>query len=176
MKIQVADITESPRELKYAEGVDELNGRLARGASEYQLPSELGIDVSYYRSGSDLFFHGSLRGRVRATCGRCLEEYEFALDLPLTLVLAPREETAGVARELSADDVALTFYEGKEVDLTPLVYEQILLALPTRPLCHDDCRGLCPSCGANLNLARCTCAPASAIPRLAVLRDLVGRK
>jgi uncharacterized protein len=73
--------------------------------------------------------------------------------------------------------LALSYYEGEEIDLTPLVHEQIILALPTRPLCGEACRGLCPRCGANLNAAPCGCPTAPpADPRLAVLHSLARGK
>ena len=60
--------------------------------------------------------------------------------------------------------------------MTPLVYEEAILALPTRPLCAEDCRGLCPRCGANLNQGACGCPAAPPDPRLAVLHTLVRGK
>ena len=62
--------------------------------------------------------------------------------------------------------------EGDAVDLSPLIREQIILALPTRPLCQEGCKGLCPQCGADRNAAPCGCPTMSGDPRLAVLRDL----
>ncbi len=63
-------------------------------------------------------------------------------------------------------------YDGEEVDVSPLIREQLLLALPTRPLCQEGCRGLCPQCGANLNLNSCDCSAAKFDPRLEALRSL----
>ncbi|HLK10121.1 MAG TPA: DUF177 domain-containing protein [Candidatus Binatia bacterium] len=170
MKIQVEDIEASPKALDYAEEVDELNARLTRGVPDYHMPAALGVHVSYYRAGLDLFFEGTARGQVHACCARCAEEYSFSLDAPFRFVLTPRAAGDPAGTELGAEDLALSFYEGKEVDLTPLVHEQIILALPTRPLCREDCRGLCPRCGTNLNAGPCGCAPA--MPRLAALSGL----
>ena len=55
-------------------------------------------------------------------------------------------------------DDHLIWYEGEEIDLSPLLRERLLLALPTLPLCRDDCRGLCARCGADLNAGPCGCA------------------
>jgi uncharacterized protein len=176
MKIAIDDIKATPRELSYTEDVDELNLRLARGTRDYRLPAGLGVDVEYYRAGLDLFFRGSLRGEVLGSCARCLEEYRFGLDQPFSFVLTPRAAAGSGSAALSADDLVLSSYEGDEVDLTPLVYEQAILALPTRPLCRDTCRGLCPRCGANLNQGACGCAAAPGDPRLAVLHTLVRGK
>lgn len=175
MKIAIDDIKASPKELGYTEEVDELNARLGRGVQDYRVAPELAVALEYYRAGLDIFFRGSLRGQVHGQCARCLEDYVFGLEHDFRCVLTPRSaEVAGA--ELTADDLALSSYEGDEIDVTPLVYEQVILALPTRPLCAEDCRGLCPRCGANLNHGACGCPSAPSDPRLAVLHSLVRGK
>ncbi len=176
MKLELADITEETKELRYPEDVTELNARLGRGLCEYRVAEGLEVETAYYRVGREIFFQGGLRGAVKAICARCAEEYTFTLEAPFTFVLAPRPALGGEERELSAEDMALSFYEGTEIDVTPLVHEQAILALPTRPLCREDCRGLCARCGANLNAGTCRCTADSSDPRLAVLRTLVRGK
>jgi uncharacterized protein len=176
MKIAVDDIKASPKELVYSEEVDELNTRLGRGVQDFRLADGLGVRVEYSRSGLDLFFQGALHGQVVGTCARCLEEYAFGLDHRFDFVLTPRAAAGVEPARLTADDLALSYYEGEEIDLTPLVHEQIILALPTRALCGEGCRGLCPRCGANLNAGPCGCPAAPADPRLAVLHTLVRGK
>ena len=175
MKIQTADITEEPKVLAYAEDVSDLNVRLGRGVRDYRLGHPLGVDAVHYRAGQDLFFRGRLRGEVFGTCARCCEEYAFPIDTPFAFVLTPRTPITAEEVELTADDLSLSFYEGKEVDLTPLVHEQVILTLPTRPLCDEGCQGLCSQCGANLNAGPCGCA-ADTAPRLAIVHDLVRAK
>jgi DUF177 domain-containing protein len=176
MKILVDDIKASPKRLCYREDVDELNARLGNGAHEYSMGTGMGVDVEYYRAGLDLFFRGSLDAQVQATCARCLEEYEFPLHHDFDFVLVPRAAAIAAAPHLSADDLALSHYEGEEIDLTPLVHEQTILALPTRPLCREGCQGLCDQCGANLNTAPCACPPRTTEPRFAVLHHLTRGK
>jgi DUF177 domain-containing protein len=175
MKIALEDIKDTPKELRYTEEVEELNARLDRGVRDYRVPAGLAVDVEYYRAGLDVFFRGSLHGQVLGTCARCLEDYTFGLDHPFVFVLSPRAAAVTEPARLSSDDLALSYYEGEEIDLTPLMHEQMILALPTRPLCGEACRGLCPRCGANLNAGACGCPAAPADPRLAVLHDLVAR-
>ena len=176
MKILIDDIKASPKEFSYIEEVGELNARLGQGGQDYQVPGGLTVDATYYRAGLDVFFHGTLRGEVVANCGRCLEEYRFRLDQPFTFVVVPRAAATSEPGEQSPDDMALSFYQGKEIDLTPLVHEQTILALPTRPLCGEQCAGLCARCGANLNIGPCGCPAAPADPRLAVLHKLARGK
>jgi len=75
-------------------------------------------------------------------------------------------------REVEADDMDTAFYENDEIDLGQLMQEQFYLALPMKPLCKDDCKGLCPNCGTNLNKATCDCTTHWEDPRLAALRAL----
>jgi len=177
MKIAIDDIKASPTELSYSEDVAELNTRLGRGGmQDWRLSAGLNVDVTHSRAGLELFFHGTLHGRVVGSCARCLEEYIFGLDHPFAFVLMPKAAAGTHAAALSAEDMALSYYEGDEVHLTPLVHEQAILALPTRPLCDEACRGLCSRCGANLNAGPCNCPAEPADGRLAVLHALTRAK
>jgi uncharacterized protein len=164
MKILLDDIRESPKALAYAESVEELNTRLGRGVRDFRVPRDLGVEVEYDRSGLEVFFRGALHGEVLGTCARCLEEYAFRLDRPFAFVVVPRSAAILRAGQLKEDDIALSYYDGAEIDLTPHVYEEAMLALPTRALCTEECRGLCPRCGANLNLGPCACPAAETYP------------
>jgi uncharacterized protein len=172
MKLLVKDISEAPQHLAYEENVDELDARLTHGSHEFQSRDPLSIELTHYRAGGDLIFTGSLKGHLVGNCGRCLEPFDHPLELPFTLVLTPRRTQPGGDAGLTADDVAFTFYEGPEIDLTPLLHEQVILALPTRALCRDDCRGLCSVCGANLNTKPCGCAAAEQQSPFAVLKSM----
>jgi uncharacterized protein len=147
--------------------------RLARGVHDYHFPGGLAVSLEHYRSGLDVFFQGSLRGAVVGSCARCAEEYSFQLDHAFALVLVPRAANVEPATKLAVDDLALSTYDRDEIDLTPLLHEQTMLALPTRPLCRETCLGLCARCGANLNAGPCGCPAVPGEPRLAVLRELI---
>jgi len=161
MKIAISDIKATPQHLGYIEEVEELNQRLARGVRDFQVGRGMAVEVEYYRAGLDLFFQGTVRSEVVGSCARCLEEYPFPLDRRFAVVLTPRAAAGVAAGQLSAEELELSTYTGEEVDLTPLVYEETILALPTRPLCGEGCRGLCTRCGANLNQGPCGCAQAA---------------
>lgn len=173
MKLNVHEIEEVAKELVYEESTDSLNGLLVHGqVCDFEFPAAAEVTVAYYRAGQELFFQGRISGQVVGHCARCLEEYAFDLDKDFAVVLVPKQPPEDDDVELGDDDLDLSFYDGDAVDLSPLIREQIILALPTRPLCRDSCRGLCPQCGVNLNLQPCTCRAASGDPRLAVLRNL----
>lgn len=172
MKLNVHQIEEVAKELAYDEPTASLNEVIVHGAvRDYTFAAPAAVRVEYYRAGQELFFHGRITGNVVGQCARCVEAYTFVLEKEFSLVLLPRPDIPG-ERELNEEDLDLSFYKGDEVDLSPLIREQLLLALPTRPLCQDTCKGLCPQCGANLNLQTCQCTPSVEDPRLAILRNL----
>jgi len=173
MKIRLEDISEEPTQATFAATPEAVNERLAEGrheAEEFRFVEPLVVDVTYYRAGDDLYFHGDLASTLRASCARCLTDYAWSLRAPFEFVLAPssaQEED----QELDADDLALSFFSGTEIDLEPLCGEQAILALPTRALCAEDCRGLCPVCGGDRNANACNCNDAPPDSRWAALRE-----
>jgi uncharacterized protein len=116
---------------------------------------------------------GDLAGR----CSRCLKDYSFLLDKEFDFVLLPNPaKLERRAEELRREDLGLSYYSTEEIDLEPLIAEQIVLGLPTRPLCAENCRGLCGGCGADLNTETCDCSASASDPRMAIFRSLkVGR-
>ena len=79
-------------------------------------------------------------------------------------------------RELAEEDVDISYYRDDQIDLTELLREQFYLAVPMKPLCREDCRGLCPSCGTNRNTGTCQCQPAETVDeRLAPLRKIFDK-
>ena len=172
MKLNVHDIEEGAKELVYEEGTDQLNNLLLHGGvRDFEFPNAVHVRLEYYRAGQELFFQGQISGPVLGHCARCLEEYPFRLATDFSVVIVPKGPLPPEV-ELSDELLDLSYYEGEEIDLSPVVDEQIILALPTRPLCRESCKGLCPQCGANRNTEACRCTTATGDPRLAVLRNL----
>jgi uncharacterized protein len=121
-----------------------------------------------------------LAGRVQTTlellCSRCLEPFVTPVDAQFDLRYQPHAENIGEGeREIAEDDLTTAFYEHDEIDLRHLMREQFFLSLPMKPLCRDECRGLCPVCGTNLNRGGCSCRREWEDPRLAALRELRNR-
>lgn len=174
MRIPVDEITQSAKEIHFSERIEDLNQIYAKDqARDYEFPPFLDVNLVYYRSGAEIFFQGSFAAQFAGRCSRCLEEYPFRIDKEFDLVLTPDPSASGKADgELSRSDLGLSTYSSEEINLAPLIKEQVLLALPTRPLCQESCRGLCGSCGANLNMESCGCFSSTADPRMALFRTL----
>ena len=172
MKLRIEDIRAQVKELNFPEPQAEINRVLERGpVREYHVEGPLEVRISYYRAGMDLFFEGRLDAHLTVLCARCAEEFPTTYRRDFRFVLTP-QAADGARGDLALEDLELSTYNGEEVDLSPLIREQFLLALPTRPLCGEECRGLCPQCGVNLNLVACDCGRNHPDPRLEALRSL----
>lgn len=115
-----------------------------------------------------LLVQGTVESQLCLECVRCLEPFVFPIALELEEVF--RLPGAGPSPTLDASYVV---GDDGWLDLAPLLRELAWVATPMKPLCHSDCKGLCPQCGANLNLESCTCERVRIDPRLAALRDLL---
>ncbi len=133
-----------------------------------------GVSLAVTLDGDEVDVLGRIAATVPQTCGRCLEEYPAAVQAAVDVRFAPRP-AASHSIELGRDDLDVDFYVNDELNLGALVENETTLALPMKPLCRDDCRGLCPACGSNRNLGACACPVRTPDPRLAVLKDLAAR-
>lgn len=114
-----------------------------------------------------------LEGDANIICTRCLVPVRKRLDVDFRDVFVePVSDSEATDAEISAQDLDESITADGMIDLADVVREQILLALPEQVFCKEDCRGLCPQCGENLNLIDCNCADAEVDPRWAALRDL----
>lgn len=130
--------------------------------------------VTVRRDGDDVLIEGELAATVPQVCARCAEPARVDVRVPIDSRFIPRPAVVD-NRELSADDLETEYYAGDQIDLGAFLEGETTLALPMRPLCREDCRGLCSVCGANRNAVACTCAETRSDPRLAALRDLRTR-
>ncbi len=106
----------------------------------------------------DVYLEGAAQTKLHAVCDRCGEEFDQSFDVDLSLTLTPetKNEKRGGDTYQEADE-GIVFFRNEEIDLGEVVREQILLSLPMRYLCKEDCLGLCEHCGANLNLGAHHC-------------------
>jgi DUF177 domain-containing protein len=173
VRLRIDEITAEAREVSFLQSEEDVNRRLAQGpVHEFRVSGAIAVDLSYYRAGMELFFEGRLRAPMVAACARCAEEFSAPNARPFRFVLAPRAAGDDADGRVRTEDLEFSLYDGDQIDLAPLVAEQLILALPSRALCGENCRGLCPSCGVNLNLQQCACEQPVRDPRLAVLRTL----
>jgi len=126
--------------------------------------------------------HAVVQADATAACDRCLEPTRFPVQFEFEEEFCPRSAARPAADEYEGDDSGDTgderkeanFFEGDAFELDDIVGEYLLLALPVKVTCRDECRGLCPQCGQNLNTAVCDCDVQPVDPRLAPLKGLLG--
>jgi len=125
------------------------------------------------RDGRKFQLVGQLATTLEVLCSRCLEPFSFPVDVSFDLMFLPEATvSADDEKEVGAEDVGVSFYKDDEIDLADVMREQFYLALPMKPLCRDDCQGLCPVCGTNRNTGTCTCKSDWVDPRMEALRKL----
>lgn len=125
----------------------------------------------------EVALEGTLDARLELRCVRCLEPFEHPLRSSFELILVADDPDAGADEEREVDErEALLFVaaEGR-VELRDVVREQVYLNLPQKPLCRPDCRGLCPTCGADRNRLECGCRSEEIDDRLAPLLELKNK-
>jgi uncharacterized protein len=120
---------------------------------------------------------GKLNGHLQLECDRCLQPIASTVTAKFSReYVTAADYEAQQAVELSEDDMNLTVFDGSVIDVDSLVREELLLAAPDQVLCQQDCKGICPSCGADRNAAACDCETVDIDPRWAGLKELVNGK
>jgi uncharacterized protein len=118
----------------------------------------------------DIRVVGRLATRIAVKCARCLEPVASELESSFDLLYRPRGiEGRGPDSSISEAETEISFYSGEGLLLEDVLKEQVLLAVPLKALCREDCKGLCSVCGCNRNRERCDCAPAVSDARWAAL-------
>ena len=128
-------------------------------------PSKPHAEGRIYNEAGILRLEGTLTAEMICVCDRCGEEFESLKEMPLD---------ATIVEENPEDDPVLFTLEGNELDLSALLSTCFILDMETKFLCREDCKGLCPKCGNNLNLGPCGCWK-SLDPRFAVLEQLLDK-
>ena len=117
---------------------------------------EVLFHCSVTRMGRQAAIRGTVELHLNASCTRCLEPFPLSMEGNFFYAMNPlsRREDGGEV-ELAPGDLEMGFYADDRIDLEPIMSEQVFLQLPVRTLCGEDCKGLCSTCGANLNREYC---------------------
>jgi uncharacterized protein len=165
--------------------LDKLEGRSTKLEHTYE-PDELVLDDEHARlveplrvtarvrrSGHEVRLSGQIDARAEVDCDRCLKKVVVPVETTFDVTYVPAADyLESEAAELQEEDLSLSVYEGEAIDMDELVREQVLLAMPARSLCSEDCKGLCPVCGINRNETPCECEGQATDPRWQALKDL----
>jgi len=139
-------------------------------------PGEFVIKAHVKKVGTKFYVEISIAGTVRAECHRCLDEFDMRLEAGVTMIFY-RGTRGEIEPDKLEEDYILIPDEGElHYDIFPRVKEAVVLEIPIKILCSEDCKGLCPVCGANLNHEQCSCNTDRIDPRWAVLNKLKEKK
>lgn len=132
------------------------------------------VEGAARRSSEIAFVAGTIRGALEIACSRCAQAIEIDLDTKFEVEYVTAENYSSGSQEigLNAKDLSLSIYDGDRIDVDEIVREQILLDLPARQLCSENCQGLCLNCGANKNLNACSCETKQVDSRWTALKEL----
>ena len=153
---------------------------LPDGDEEYRVVAPVVLRMMIHKDQDRFRLVGHVKAELELDCSRCVEPFTLPVDRDFDLRYLP--STAGEPvkededAEIEVDDVSMTFYRDEQIDLDELLREQFYLALPMKPLCTPDCRGICPQCGSNRNLNPCSCNPQWEDPRLAGLKTFIVKR
>jgi uncharacterized protein len=124
-------------------------------------------------AGNEVFVNGHIDARAQVECDRCLQPVELPVNTDFALdYISGAEYESTAAAELTEADLSLSVFDGEAIDIDEIVKEQILLTVPARTLCREDCKGICPECGIDRNTGECSCVTDNTDPRWAALKNL----
>ena len=167
MQINVSQLLKEPigatRDYKVSEIVDITgDGRMVQG------------EVKLLRTHRGILVRGVLRTEVELTCSRCLSPFNFPVTLNIGEEYIPTVDVvSGVPLFSPEEPGPFIIDEHHVIDLTEAIRQYSLLVIPMKPLCREDCAGLCPNCGHNLNQGSCGCPQQEADPRWSELSKLL---
>ena len=173
MKLDLAKIRQA--QTRFDRTFEPSEVQMGDDAYEVAAPVHLGFDI--HKDQDKFRLVGALRTELELPCSRCLEPFRLPVNATFDQRYLPQAEAAADGEtEVAEEDLETSFYRDEQIDLNELLREQFYLALPMKPLCRDDCKGLCPQCGTNLNTGTCECDPGWEDPRLAALKELKARE
>lgn len=133
--------------------------KISKLSSAYKLVSPVHYEFTIKKNKDNLHVEGILSCIVSLICSRCLDEFSYMINTKVDFKmvaqnLAPNEPEI----ELKRDEMDIYYYEGNEIELEPILNEEIMLNIPIKPLCKESCKGLCQVCGKNQNYEQCDCS------------------
>ena len=169
MVIKVGDIPPEGMEVHF----DREKGLKINERTKIELATPLHSVIRLKREQGKIHLTGEIHTAIWLSCARCLEPFHYLVDIKMDYLLVPRNKIPKAeGLRLKSGDMEVEFFDGIEIDIDHIINEQIFLSIPIKPLCHKDCAGLCPYCGANLNKERCNCKVPSFHPFYEALRRL----
>ena len=139
----------------------------------------INVEFEMWVDGEAIILDGSVRTVIEHPCVRCLEPVNLEINGKMEAVYLPKSEMRRLPKEEELEEIVnIIYYSEGEIDLSERIIEAIVIAVPQQVLCSEDCKGLCPVCGANLNKDpnhKCKVEENEIDPRFEVLLELKGK-
>ena len=158
MKIDLTNIPAEGKYTKFKLTPDLWKAHSGKDDRILGLESPLFGWIKLYKAGESIVAEGCVSGGLILRCDRCVESYTKSLSKDFKLYLSLLPYKGGSDVSLSRDDLDLEFIDDNYLDVYRVIEEQLILAMPIKTICSNDCKGLCPMCGCNLNRITCSCS------------------
>jgi uncharacterized protein len=179
MKIRIDDIPEDGLHLSFSGDEDFLSGAVETVSisGDVKIDPHIRGKIDIIRSDEDVSFCGAVVGSMRMSCSRCLSEFTVEKEMNLDLRLRSGGLDAQLQQSAERQDAEVVFVEGSELDPAEIILQELLLEIPMKPLCREECPGLCPKCGALKGSPECRCGDQREIdPRWEALARLTKKR
>jgi uncharacterized protein len=132
------------------------------------------LELQIQQTGEEYYCQGTVTADFQLECARCLVPFEVQLSGPTDFIIRSPQVTNDEERDVPDDEDYVDLLDNQKVDLSGIIRQTLLLALPMRPICNENCRGLCPMCGVNRNEKDCACKTEKFDPRWEGLSGLLS--
>ncbi len=161
MRIRVDEIPEAGRTLRFHWDQEKLQQFVPPDDPfGLKLLRPVNVVLQVSRLTGHVRIEGKIEGALDVVCHRCLGTFSYPIDEPVDVYLVEEEPASREdeeEEELEAEEMIYEFFDGEVIDIDQMVAEQIFLSLPVKLLCSEECKGICPRCGVNLNEEPCRC-------------------
>jgi uncharacterized protein len=171
LRISVSKIPEGGMDVRFEKDGNWVRSFLSEADSSDFVLDRIEVICTVKRMKENVFVEGTAATTVEAPCCRCLEMTRQQVFASFKYTFSPPPAQPKEEWELKAEDLDFAYYEEDTIDLEALIFEQIMLHIPIKPLCEESCKGLCPHCGTDLNAASCRCQAETFNERLAFLKQ-----
>ena len=171
LKINVVNIPEEGLKYVFSEDGSRFKECLTDTANTDFTLRKVDIDCLITKTSTTVFINGKLSAIIKSYCSRCLEDISVSIGSNFVYTMVPAKAETKEDVELTAEELEISHYQEDFIDLTSIICEQIILQIPIKTLCKEECNGLCPRCGINLNTSSCNCHLDVVDNRMAVLKN-----
>ncbi len=167
MKIEVQNLMSGPETVV----LDHRPKYFSLEGEDYEVLDNITGSITFSLMGDRVFMKGHLCVRLRVTCVTCLVPVDVSVDKDVCVLYVPSKAATESELHFSPEEDDVAYYQGKVIIPDDDIRDLILIDLPEYPRCREDCRGLCPRCGANLNEKDCGCPPMEDVPVVEPVAD-----